>query len=126
MSDVTTTPLATLAAISLDTPDPKTLAAFYQQALGWEEIWADDNVVYLSGGGVRLGFQKVAEYKRPEWPTQDVPQQFHLDLSVSDVPTAEARFIELGATLAAEQPGGDRWRVLLDLDGHPFCITALV
>lgn len=121
------TALAGLAAITVDTPDPKALADFYRQALGWELIWSDDNSAYISGGdGVRLGFQRVADYRRPEWPGQDSPQQFHLDFSVPDITEAETAFVKLGAEVAAEQPGGDRWRVLLDPDGHPFCVTSAV
>ncbi|USY17364.1 hypothetical protein NE857_18635 [Nocardiopsis exhalans] len=29
----------------------------------------------------------------------------------------------LGAHKPEEQPGGDRWRVLVDPAGHPFCLT---
>jgi hypothetical protein len=34
--------------------------------------------------------------------------------------------LELGAAKPDFQPGEDRWRVLLDPAGHPFCITTLV
>ncbi len=121
------TALATLAAITLDCSDPKKLSDFYAQALDWKVIWSDENVAYLQGEeGIRLGFQRVDSYNPPRWPSQDVPQQSHLDLSVPDVSAAEAEMVKLGATVAEEQPGGDRWRVLLDPEGHPFCLTALV
>jgi len=119
--------LASLAAITLDTADHKQLSAFYRAALGWEEIWGDDKVSYLAGeGGVRLGFQKVEGYQAPEWPSTSKPQQFHLDLSVPDIEAAEKELVGLGATVATDQPGGERWRVLLDPSGHPFCLTSVV
>lgn len=119
--------LASLAAITLDTDDHKKLSAFYQAALGWKEIWGDDNVSYISGGdGPRLGFQRVPDYTPPQWPSAEKSQQSHLDLSVPDIAEAEKQLVALGATIAATQPGGDRWRVLLDPSGHPFCLTALV
>jgi catechol 2,3-dioxygenase-like lactoylglutathione lyase family enzyme len=121
------TALATLAAITLDCSDVKKMSDFYSQALDFKVIWSDDNVAYLQGADtIRLGLQRVDGYTAPSWPTQQVPQQSHLDLSVQDVAVAEAEMVKLGATVATEQPGADRWRVLLDPDGHPFCLTALV
>jgi hypothetical protein len=47
----------------------------------------------------------------------------HLDFAVADdLDAAEARAIELGATKVGEQPNPDRWRVLIDPAGHPFCL----
>ncbi|MFG2438870.1 VOC family protein [Streptomyces sp. NPDC048508] len=31
-----------------------------------------------------------------------------------------------GATKATDQPDPDRWRVLQDPAGHPFCVTTLI
>ena len=36
--------------------------------------------------------------------------------------TAERELLELGATKPADQPG-ETWTVLLDPEGHPFCLT---
>jgi hypothetical protein len=33
---------------------------------------------------------------------------------------------QLEATLAAVQPAPDRWRVLFDPAGHPFCLTTQI
>jgi predicted enzyme related to lactoylglutathione lyase len=119
--------LAALAAVTLDCPDPKELAEFYRQVLDWKIIYSDDNAAYLAGdGAVRLGLQRVEGYVAPRWPEQTTPQQSHLDLSVADLDTTEAELVKLGATKAEHQPGGDRWRVLLDPVGHPFCITTVV
>jgi len=117
--------IASVAAITLDCPNPTSLADFYRQALEWELIWSDENSAYLSGdgGSVRIGFQRVDDFKAPEWPKQDVPQQMHIDLSVANLDEAEAALTKLGSTKPDSQPGGDRWRVLLDPVGHPFCIT---
>ncbi|MGW4825902.1 VOC family protein, partial [Streptomyces sp. NPDC004227] len=59
----------------------------------------------------------------PHWPDQTVPQQFHLDFEVDDLDEAEALLLALGAAKPEYQPGGDRWRVLTDPAGHPFCLT---
>ena len=37
--------------------------------------------------------------------------------------SAEAACVQLGATRPEHQPGGDRWRVMLDPAGHPFCLA---
>ena len=59
----------------------------------------------------------------PTWPDGDRPKQMHLDVTVSDLDEAEARAVGLGATTPTKQPQPDRWRVLLDPAGHPFCLT---
>jgi hypothetical protein len=53
-------------------------------------------------------------------------KQLHLDLAVSDLDTEAARILALGANKAAVQPNPDKWRVLIDPAGHPFCITVLI
>jgi catechol 2,3-dioxygenase-like lactoylglutathione lyase family enzyme len=114
-----------LTAITLDCPDPRVLAAFYQQATGLELVpESDDDFAGLSGkDGLFIGFQRVDDYSAPQWPGQSVPQQFHLDFGVDDLDEAEAVLLELGAAKPGFQPGGDRWRVFTDPAGHPFCLA---
>jgi hypothetical protein len=50
----------------------------------------------------------------------------HLDLAVENVDEAEAEAVHLGAIRATDQPAPDRWRVLLDPAGHPFCLTTQI
>ncbi|WP_261555134.1 VOC family protein [Frankia tisae] len=117
---------AVWAGLMLDCPDATELATFYGELTGWGVGGADDGGAwaYLTPPGTALtfGFQRVADYRPPRWPDQEVPQQFHLDFRVADLPAAIARAEELGATQASFQPGGERWRVLLDPAGHPFCL----
>lgn len=117
--------IAKLAAVTLDCDDPAALADFYRAVTGWEPLYSGDDFAYLGGDGdVRLGFQRIPDYTRPEWP--GATKQSHLDFGVADLAKAEAQLLELGATLPAFQPGGESWRVLLDPAGHPFCITTAV
>jgi catechol 2,3-dioxygenase-like lactoylglutathione lyase family enzyme len=118
--------IARLGAVSLDSNDPKRLAAFYREFLGLELAAESDDFVALKGAGVWLTTQRVASHRAPTWPEGDVPKQIHLELAVDDLDAAEAYAIELGARRADEQPSPDRWLVLLDPDGHPFCITTLL
>ncbi|MFC8245716.1 VOC family protein [Streptomyces chartreusis] len=118
-------PRMKLTAITLDCSDPEALAAFYRQATGLE-LHPKSNSAFagLNGDdGLLLGFQRVARYQAPSWPDQAVPQQLHLDFAVDNLEEAEALLLELGAAKPGHQPGGERWRVLTDPAGHPFCLT---
>ncbi|WKU48975.1 VOC family protein [Streptomyces sp. VNUA116] len=114
-----------LTAITLDCADPQALAAFYRQATGFALHPASDGdfAGLTRGDGLFIGFQRVDGYRAPRWPGQTVPQQVHLDFEVDDLDEAEALLMELGATKPEHQPDADRWRVLTDPAGHPFCLT---
>ncbi|MBD0424595.1 VOC family protein [Streptomyces sp. TRM S81-3] len=114
-----------LSAITLDCPDPPALAAFYQQATGLEPH-PESNADFAGlnrEDGLFIGFQRVAGHRAPSWPDQTVPQQLHLCFEVADLDEAEAGLLELGAGKPDHQPHEDRWRVLTDPAGHPFCIV---
>jgi hypothetical protein len=66
-------------------------------------------------------FQEVSGYNPPRWPDPAYPQQAHLDLLVDDLDASEATALELGASRLPA--GGDRFRVLADPAGHPFCLV---
>ena len=80
----------------------------------------------LKGAGILITVQRVEEYVRPDWPAGPIPKQLHLELAVQDLEEAERGALGLGATKADAQPNPDHWRVLLDPDGHPFCVTTLI
>ncbi|MFF7648706.1 VOC family protein [Streptomyces sp. NPDC007983] len=114
-----------LVAINLDCPDPLALAAFYEQATGFEpHPKSDADFAGLNrGDGLLIGFQRVDDYRAPRWPDQTVPQQLHLCFDVVDLDDAEARLLELGASKPDHQPhDAAKARVLTDPAGHPFCI----
>ncbi|MFA7763642.1 VOC family protein [Streptomyces sp. NRRL S-448] len=118
-------PLMRLTAITLDCADPQALAAFYARATGFEaHPGSDTDFAGLTReDGLFLGFQRVDGYRAPQWPDPSLPQQSHLDFTVDDLDEAETVLLELGAGRPEYQPGGDRWRVLTDPAGHPFCLT---
>lgn len=125
-----------LDLIVLDCPDALQLATFYAQLLDWnlqdgsDRDWAQ---IEHPHGGVTpenpeghatLAFQRIDDYVRPTWPGGKHPQQFHLDLAVSDIEAAEPRVLALGATAHGHQPSeSGSFRVYLDPDGHPFCLV---
>jgi predicted enzyme related to lactoylglutathione lyase len=116
------TGIATLAMVNLDCDRPPVLAEFYHQVLGWEITHSQDEYAMISDGSTAIGFGKIDGYRPPQWPDPSIPKQFHLDLYVDDLDKAAAKCLELGGSKADFQPGGDRWVVLTDPDGHPFCL----
>jgi catechol 2,3-dioxygenase-like lactoylglutathione lyase family enzyme len=112
-----------LWSVTLDCDDAEKLATFWAEALGGKIAHSSENFVGVeSPTGLWIGAYRVPDYQRPSWPDGE-PKQFHLDLTVEDLDAAESAALELGATKAEHQPEPDRWRVLLDPAGHPFCIT---
>ena len=118
------TAIARYVGVSIDCDDPAALAEFYRQMLDLEISHTSDDFVFLGEMGPKgIGFVRVANYAPPTWPNPDVPKQAHMEFGVDDLDAGEEALLKLGATKPAEQPQPDRWRVLLDPAGHPFCIS---
>jgi catechol 2,3-dioxygenase-like lactoylglutathione lyase family enzyme len=118
------TGIARLSLFALDCPDPKALAAFYGAITGWEPDGDDGGWIQLrSDSGATLAFQRVLDYRPPDWPSAERPQQAHLDFDVPNLDAGEEQVLALGARKAGYQPGGDSFRVYLDPAGHPFCLV---
>ncbi len=113
--------IARYPSIVLDCPDPAVLARFYGELLDWKVEVSEDWADVRADHGQSLSFQQVADYRAPVWPSQEAPQQMHLDVTVDDLDTAEAAVLALGATKHDHQPG-TTFRVFLDPAGHPFCL----
>ena len=108
----------------LDCPDPRALAEFYRELVGGEIVYADDEWVKLQDGDlVHLSFQLAPDYQPPIWPSAEHGQQFHIDVTIDDLATAEPKVLALGARKHEMQPPDEEpWRVYLDPVGHPFCL----
>ncbi|WP_229068903.1 VOC family protein [Actinoplanes sp. DH11] len=113
--------IARMPLIVIDCPDPGALARFYGAMLDWTVDVSPERAAACGDNGQCISFHRVATYRPPTWPTQERPQQMHLDVLVEDLDAAEAAAIELGATRHPGQPGTS-YRVLLDPAGHPFCL----
>jgi catechol 2,3-dioxygenase-like lactoylglutathione lyase family enzyme len=125
----------------LDTTDPRALAEFYRDLLGWTYRPGDEPpapgepdpqgqdwlVLRAPVGGVQLAFQKTEELARSTWPDPSIPQQLHLDLAVSTEEELRAEHdhaLRLGAQVLLDRtddPEEPLW-VFADPAGHPFCI----
>lgn len=114
--------------VALDCADPDELSRFYQRLLGATVLWASDDSVglRLPGSGVVIQLMRVDDHRPPTWPDSTVPKQMHLDLTAGvELDGPETWAVELGAQRVHHQPDPQRWRVLLDPAGHPFCITTV-
>ena len=113
--------IATLAEVSLDSTDPAQLMGFYQRVLGGVVSVPGADFAILRLGSLTLTSSRVAGYRAPTWPDDDVPTQAHLDLRVPSLDAAQVELTAAGARLATFQPHPDQYRVFLDPAGHPFC-----
>lgn len=131
-------PTMQVTSVSIHTPDPRALAAFYRELLGWTQTAQDgprpgeppeDGWAQLrppaGETGPTLNFEYERGYVPPVWPSAAGQQQVmtHVDIHVEDLDAAVAWAIEHGARLAGYQPQADV-RVMLDPHDHPFCLFA--
>jgi catechol 2,3-dioxygenase-like lactoylglutathione lyase family enzyme len=116
-----------LSGVVLSSPEPRKLAAFYCRLLDLEPDQDGEHWVSVkTRQGVRLSFHHDEHYRPPVWPGDGSSQlmMLHLDIDVDDLQAACAYALRVGARLADFQPQPDV-RVLLDPDGHPFCLAEL-
>lgn len=120
----------TKQCLALDCPDAVALAQFYASLLGWdiariahEEQWVEVHPPGADRPTFYLAFQRIDNYRVPDWPVGPVPQQGHLDLYVTDLAEATETAIATGAELHEHQPSEDgSFLVFTDPVGHPFCL----
>jgi predicted enzyme related to lactoylglutathione lyase len=111
-------------AVCIDTTDPARLAAFWQEAIGWRQTFAeDDEIVLEPPAGTReegvapdLLFLRVPESKGAK-------NRLHIDLRPDDQAAEVARLEALGAKRVYVGQGPEvTWVVLADPDGNEFCV----
>jgi len=107
-----------LELAAFDAPDIERIATFYAELAGWEITRREPDWITLrTGDGQEVAFQLAPDHVAPQWPGQEHPQQFHLDLFVDGHQAAAERAVGLGATRLGE---GSSWVTLADPAGHPF------
>lgn len=123
MTAATSSAVPTFGSVVLDCSDPKALANFYAELLEWSAPEGEDGWMTLSQNGeAKIEFQRVDDYRAPEWPSAANPQQLHLDLRVSDLQAGHERAVRLGARVLDIDPKS--FKVYADPAGHPFCLCA--
>lgn len=116
-------------AFVLDCKAPRALADFYCKLLDWVIPYEDDYCVVAAHPTAKQGeypgisFQRNDDYVPPVWPEEPGAQQqmAHLDFAVSDPEKAVRHAINCGAKVADTQ-FSKQWTVMLDPEGHPFCL----
>lgn len=109
---------ARLELVALDAPDIDKLAAFYCELTGWDLLRRESDWITIQApGGQQVAFQLAPDHLAPQWPGQELPQQFHLDLLIDGYEAAAERAVSLGASKLASGPN---WITLADPAGHPF------
>jgi len=116
------TATASIGWFTIDCSDASAQAEFYRTALGWEISFNEGPYSAVTDGKVTIEFNAVEGYEPPQWPDARGAKQFHLDLMVDDLDEAAAALLAAGAAQPEFQPVGERFRVLTDPAGHPFCI----
>src|SRR5215475_1858270 len=116
MSPMTVTARLDLAVF--DAADIDKVGSFYAGMTGWEVVRKDsDRFGVRAPDGQEIEFQRAPDHIPPQWPGQEHPQQFHLDLLIDGYEAAAQRAVGLGATRLADGP---TWITLADPAGHPF------
>ncbi len=127
-------PTLRVSGPTLDAADPIALAEFYERLLGWPIVrregprpgnpgtdgWA---MLRDPGGDLKLEVQWEPHHRQPVWPPVAGEQlmMMHLDIGVDDLASGVEWALSCGARLAGHQPQ-PAVRVMLDPEGHPFCL----
>jgi hypothetical protein len=115
-----------LGSIAIDCADPAALGSFWSELLGGEIAFSSGEFVAVKTDRLWFSAVRVPDHEPPTWPEGTHPKQMHLDLAVDDLAAAEAQALSLGAVRAADQPAPDRYIVLIDPAGHPFCLSTQI
>ena len=113
----------------VDSHDPRGLAQFWCEVLGYRIVDEDDEVVEI--GTEQPVAEEVA--RGPVPPTivfvpvpegKSVKNRLHIDVSPidRDPPEEVERLLALGATRADIGQGDVAWTVLADPEGNEFCV----
>ena len=112
-----------IAAIAVDAIQPRVVADFWCQVLGWQVTDEDETGISIApadGSWPTMDVFKVPEVK-------SVKNRLHLDLRAEGVSMAEEleRLLDLGATPTDVGQGPDvTWVVLSDPEGNELCLLS--
>ena len=110
--------------VCFDSTDPRRVAGFWEQALGWRRTYDTDDEVVLepAEGSPEDGVSPDILFLRvPEEKT--VKNRLHVDLRPVDQAAEVARLESLGAVRTDVGQGDEQtWVVLADPDGNEFCV----
>jgi len=115
---------ATLREIIVECAQPRSVAAFWAEALGWTTREYPGGVLWMSASGgsdddLLLVFVPS---------TGERPDRGGIQLAISprsgDLDTEVERLVALGARVCPDRPEAAGWRVLADPEGNELCVLA--
>ena len=116
-----------LQAITVDAHDPRALAEFWAEVLGWKigeggneiEVWIEREL----GDPKNTGFPDILFLKNSD--LKNVKNRLHLDLRPDDQDAEVRRLEKLGAQRIEIGQSADpdtSWVVMADPEGNEFCV----
>ena len=116
-----------LQAITVDAHDPRALAEFWAEVLGWKigeggneiEVWIEREL----GDPKNTGFPDILFLKNSD--VKSVKNRLHLDLRPDDQAAEVRRLEKLGAKRIEIGQSADpdtSWVVMADPEGNEFCV----
>lgn len=108
-------------SLTVDSHDPKTVAAFWSAALDWPILFESEDEVLIAPFEERHpGVFPVLFLRNPD--EKRVKNRWHFDLAPADQEAEVARLEALGARRADIGQGQVDWVVMADVEGNEFCV----
>ena len=118
-----------VAQLVIDSAEPRALARWWAEVLGWTVLEDDDEEVWVEpppAGGIGPGGRGMGGLLfLPVPDAKHAKNRLHLDLRPADGSGQEAeleRLLALGATRVDIGQGDVPWHVLADPEGNEFCL----
>jgi predicted enzyme related to lactoylglutathione lyase len=110
-----------LREVNIDCNDPRRVAEFWGEVLGWD-VQENDGLFWMSESGAPFPDLLLVFVGVPE--SKIVKNRVHLDVSPVGCDRDEevARLEALGATRIDVGQGDQPWVVLADPEGNEFCV----
>jgi predicted enzyme related to lactoylglutathione lyase len=108
-------------SLTVDTHDPRAVAAFWSAALDWPILVESDDEVMIAPFEERHpGVFPVLFIRNPD--DKRVKNRWHFDLAPDDQQSEVRRLEGLGARRADIGQGDVAWVVMADVEGNEFCV----
>ena len=108
-------------SLTVDSRDPRAVAAFWSAALDWPILYdSADEVMIAPFDERKQGVFPVLFLKNPD--DKRVRNRWHFDLAPEDQAAEVARLEGLGARRADIGQGEVDWVVMADVEGNEFCV----
>lgn len=108
-------------SLTVDSHDPRAVAAFWSAALDWPILFESEDEVMIAPFEERHpGVFPVLFLRNPD--AKRVKNRWHFDLAPADQVAEVARLEGLGARRADIGQGEVEWVVMADVEGNEFCV----